>query len=204
MLNFKRIPVNQSKPDSVAVPTLKWRYTPLAMALHWLLAVLLVATAGLGLYMVSIEEQPGSGWYFDLHKSIGVMISLLVATRLVWRMNHKPAALPASLPAWQRRAAQVNQWLLYALMVAMPLAGYLGSVYSKAGVAVFGVMTPRWALPDHDRAEQFFGIHEVLFWCLATLVTLHVLGALKHLWVNQDGVFQRMGWRTKSVDQALK
>jgi cytochrome b561 len=190
--------VNPAKPVLVAVPSLVWRYSPLAMALHWLLAVLLFGTAGLGLYMMSIEEQPGSGWYFDLHKSIGVVISVLVATRLIWRLRHRPAALPASMPAWQRRAALITQWLLYGLMVAMPLAGYLGSAYSKAGMAVFGAMTPRWAVPDHDRAEQFFGIHEVLFWCLAALVTLHVLGALKHLWVDKDGVFQRMGWRTKA------
>ena len=74
----------------------------------------------------------------------------------------------------------------------MPVTGYLGASYSKAGVALFGLPTPHWALPDHGRAELFFNVHSVLVWVLVALVSLHVLAALKHLLLDKNGVFQRM------------
>ena len=73
--------------------------------------------------------------------------------------------------------------------------GYLpeGASHSQAGVAWFGINTPRWTLPDHATAEQFYGLHEALGWLLVAAVVLHVLGALKHRFVDRDTVFQRMG-----------
>jgi cytochrome b561 len=171
-----------------------WRYDLAAVGLHWLLALLLTFIAALGWYMMSVEDEPGSGRYFELHKSLGLVIAALVAARILWRLTHRPAALPASVPAWQARLSAVTVGLLYALMVLLPITGYLGASYSKHGVALFGLATPQWALPDHDTAEWFFDIHGVLIWVLVALVAVHVLGALKHLLIDKDGVFQRMGF----------
>jgi cytochrome b561 len=141
------------------------------------------------------EDEPGSAWYFELHKSIGLVIALLAAVRIVWRLGHRPQPLPARVPRWQARLASSTEWLLYGLLVVVPVTGYLGASYSKAGVKLFGLVTPRWALPDHDTAEQFFDIHSALVWVMVALLCAHVLGALKHLLIDKDGVFQRMSFR---------
>ena len=169
-----------------------WRYSRPAMLLHWGVAILLTAMAALGWFMMTIEDDPGSVWYFDLHKSFGLVFAALVALRLIWRLTHRPEALPATLPAWQIRLAHWTQFLLYVLMVLMPLTGYLGASYSKKGVQFFGVSTPHWALPNHDLAEQFYGIHSVLIWVIVALVVLHVLGVLKNLLMDKNAVFRRM------------
>ena len=174
-----------------------WRYSGTAIFLHWTLAVWLTAMAGLGWYMMSIEDEPGSGWYFALHKSFGILALLLLAARVVWRITHRPSALPAADAAgrWVNRVAHVTQALLYLLMALMPLTGYLGAAYTKSGVQLFGLPLPQWAVPDHDQAEQFFEIHSVLVWVLVALVALHVLGALKHLLLDKNGVFARMWFK---------
>jgi cytochrome b561 len=172
--------------------TFTWRYTGTAIALHWGIALLIAFIAALGWYMMSIEDEPGSGWYFNLHKSLGIVMALLVAVRIGWRSLNRPEPLSTAIPKWQRQLSQATQGLLYLLMVLVPFAGYIGASYTKKGVLWFGLATPHWAVPDHDRAEQFFDIHSVLVWVLVVLVALHVLGALKHLLIDHDGVFQRM------------
>lgn len=177
---------------------LTWRYTRTAIALHWGLALLIAFMAALGWYMMSIEDEPGSGWYFNLHKSLGIVLALLVVVRIGWRSRNRPEPLSTVIPKWQRQLSRATQWLLYLLMVLVPAAGYIGASYTKKGVLWFGLATPQWAVPDHDRAEQFFDIHSALVWVLVVLVGLHVLGALKHLLVDHDGVFQRMWFRRRS------
>lgn len=175
-----------------AAPT-PWRYGVPARVLHWLIAPLLAVMAALGWYMMSIEKLPESGWYFDLHKSLGIGMFALIVLRLLWRITHPPQPLPARVPAWQVRVASVTQRLLYVLMVAVPCAGISGAVLSEDGLALFGVPLPRLAA-NHDVSELFFTVHGVLIWGLIGLVVVHVAGALKHLLIDRDGVFRRMGW----------
>jgi cytochrome b561 len=169
-----------------------WHYSRLAVALHWSLAVLLAGMLALGWFMMSVEDELGSDWYFGQHKSVGILVALLVPLRLIWRLATPPAPLPASVPSWQARLATITQWALYAVMVLMPLSGYLGASYSEHGVALFGWPLPVWAPADHDRSEQFFDIHGALAWVLVALVAAHVVGSLKHLLKDKDGVFERM------------
>lgn len=186
-----KINTAKSKRSLIGAQT-DWQYSRPAILLHWVAALLVVFMVALGWYMTSIDDQPGSNWYFDLHKSVGLVFALLVVARGLWRMTHTPEKLPAALQAWQVKLAKWTQYLLYLLMVVVPLAGYLGASYSKQGVQLFGLSTPQWATPNHDLAEQFYGIHSVLVWLLIVLVALHVLGALKHLLLDKDAVFQRM------------
>lgn len=177
---------------TVSSTSARWRYAAPAILLHWLLAILIASLVAVGWYMMLIEDDPGSDWYFRLHKSIGIVVFALVLMRIGWRATHRPAPLPPSLPAWEVRLSHGAQWALYACMLLMPILGFLGASYSKEGVAFFGVQLPAWVAPDHDTSEMLFSLHIGLAWVLVALIGLHVAGALKHLLMDKDGVFQRM------------
>ena len=100
-------------------------YTRTAIALHWLLALMLPVQIGLGWYMLSVEKEPGSETLFALHISIGLTIALLLALRVVWRAANRPAALPANVASWEVKAARLSHLLLYLLMILLPVTGYL-------------------------------------------------------------------------------
>lgn len=173
-------------------------YTWQAMALHWLLAVLIIGMLWLGFSLEDIPRNtPARGFYVNLHKSFGVLVLLLVLVRLAWRATHKPPPLPAGLPGWQARAAAWSHRLLYLCMLLQPLSGYLASSFGKYGVKFFGIPLPQWAW-ESKPVQTFFGtIHGVVAVTLLVLVALHVAAALKHLLVNRDQVFQRM-WPGRS------
>lgn len=181
-----------TKNANFASTLASWRYNAVAILLHWILTILIVGMVALGWFMMSIEDEPGASWYFNLHKSVGLLIFGLVLIRVVWRFRHTPSALPASLPKWQVTASAIAQWLLYGCMVLLPITGFLGASYSKSGVNFFGLQLPSWLIPNHAAAEQFFSAHEALVWLLVTLVALHGAAGLKHLFIDKDNVFQRM------------
>lgn len=183
--------MNNLPEGSVPVST-EWRFTATARMLHWLVASLLVVMATLGWYMMSIEKLPESGWYFDLHKSLGLIVFSLILLRLFWRLSHEVQPLPQHVPRWQVRLSTWTQRLLYLLMVALPCTGILGALFGDDALAFFGLQLPR--LPaNHDLSDLFFNIHSVLIWCLVAVVVLHIAGSLKHLLIDRDGVFRRMG-----------
>jgi cytochrome b561 len=156
------------------------------------LAVLIAGLVGIGWYMMSIEDDPGSDWYFNIHKSFGIVVFALVLLRIVWRAMHRPIPLPTSLPKWQVSLSHATESALYVCMILMPILGFFGALYSKSGVSFFGVQLPLWTVSNHDTAELFFGLHSALAWVLVILVAVHAVGGLKHLLVDKDGVFQRM------------
>ncbi|MDB5872086.1 MAG: putative cytochrome [Ramlibacter sp.] len=169
-----------------------WQYGAPAIALHWLLAVLISFMAGLGWYMMTVEHEPGGDWYMNLHKSVGLVVFVLVLLRIVWRAFHAPEPLPPNTPRWQVQSAKATQWLLYACMVVLPVTGILGASYSRPGLAFFGMQVPMWAATSRATSKLFFTIHSFTVWVLVALVVLHVLGGLKHLLVDRDEVFRRM------------
>ena len=183
-------------PNQTETGVTSWTYAPIARVLHWGLALLLSGMVALGWYMMSIEKQPNSGWYFELHRSVGITIVSLVVLRMLWRMTHRPDDFPSSVPSRQKRFAGLTQSLLYIVMFIMPLTGLVGALFSKDGVSFFGISLPHPA-PNHDLSEQLFAVHGVIVWVLISLVLLHAAGALKHLWIDRDGVFQRM-WPSKN------
>jgi cytochrome b561 len=161
--------------------------------LHWLLAVLLIYQLALGWWMLDLPKSPPglrAGW-FNLHKSIGISIGMLVLVRLAWRMGHAAPAHPA-LPAWQRRAAHASHVLLYACMLVLPLSGYLGSVFSGYPVKFFGSVLPPWAPAWPDGKAAMSALHLGAVWTFMALVAAHVAAALWH-WTRRDGVVAAMG-----------
>lgn len=177
--------------EAVPTPAQPWRYGRTAMALHWTIAALVAVLLGLGWYMLSVEEDPGSARLFALHISLGLAAALLIVVRLAWRVGNPPQ--PAAVRSvWQARAARATHGLLYTMLVLMPSAGFLGASFSSDAVGFFGLALPRWAQPDDALREKFFAVHSFVAWILLALISLHVLGALKHLFVDRDGVFWRM------------
>ena len=171
----------------------------MAITLHWLIAIGIIGQIALGLWMIEIPKYPvgvRAAW-FNLHKSIGLTIGLLVIVRIAWRLAHSPPALPATMPRWQVRLARVNHALLYFCMITMPLAGYLGSTFSGYPIRYWGVTLPGWGWKDDALKDFFSQVHLVTAIVFILLISLHVLAALKHLVIERDGVFSRM-WRGRS------
>lgn len=170
------------------------RYGGVAIALHWLVAALVLGQLALGWWMIDLPKSPPglrAGW-FNVHKSIGLTIGLLMLGRLWWRSRHAPPPLPASLPRLQVLAARANHAALYVCLLLMPLSGYLGSVFSGYPIKYFGIVLPQWGWASPTLKEFFSGVHLATVWVLMALIALHLGAALKHLLVNRDGVFARM------------
>jgi cytochrome b561 len=180
------------------------RYDRIAMTLHWVVAIGVLAQIALGLWMIDIPKLPAgvrASW-FNLHKSIGMTLGVLVVVRLAWRLTHRPPALPSTIPRWQVKAAEASHFLLYACLVTMPLAGYLGSIFSGYPIRYFGLLMPGWGWKDDALKEFFSSAHLVTAVLFISLITLHVLAALKHLLYDRDGVFQRVVPHRRAVVSA--
>jgi cytochrome b561 len=171
------------------------RYTRVAVVLHWIVAAIVLAQFPLGWWMQEIPKQPPGprAEMFNLHKSIGLAILALMIARLAWRMGHVPPALPP-MPRWQAITARSTHWLLYALLIAMPLAGYLGSAYSGYPVKFFGMTLPSWAAKNVQLKEWMGTAHYALSWALLAAFGLHILGVAKHMILERDGLLRRMSW----------
>lgn len=170
------------------------RYSSVAIALHWLIAILIIGTFTLGWVMTDIPGlTPTKLRYFSWHKWAGVTVLALAALRLLWRLRSRPPAYPAHMPTWQRHAAHSLHGLLYVLMFAVPLSGYFYSLAAGVPVVYFGLF-PLPTLIEADQALKpaLGALHYWLNMLLAALVAIHVLAAFKHLLLDRDGVMQRM------------
>lgn len=169
------------------------RYTNVAIALHWAIALLLIGQVAGGLFMSELPKgDPLKFVLFQAHKSFGILILALTVLRVLWRLGHKPPALPAALPAWQKFAAHAVQVGLYSLMVAMPLLGwaFVSTTTFQIPTFLFGVI-PLPHLPigvDQARADQFKELHELGAYALIGLFVLHAGAALHHHFIIRDGV----------------
>lgn len=173
------------------------RYSGVAMAFHWLLAGAILAAFGVGLWMSSLPFSPAKLQLINWHKWAGVTILLLSAARLLWRLTHRPPALPAriegAMPAWQRRAHHGTHHLMYVLFFAVPLLGWVHSSAKGFPIVWFGVLPlPDLVSPDPRLAEQLQPWHGLAAWTLMGLVALHVAAALKHQFIDRDGLIDRM------------
>ena len=172
------------------------RYTTVAIVLHWLIALMVVVQFGLGWGMQEIAKKPPGprAEAFNLHKSLGLTIFALMALRVAWRVRHPPPALPP-MPRWQARLAKSTHVLLYVALVAMPVAGYLGSVFSGYPVKFFGMALPAWGSARPDLKELMSAAHLWISWALAAAFAAHLAGVAKHTFIERDGLLRRMAWR---------
>lgn len=169
------------------------RYTRTAISLHWLVAIAIVATFALGIYMHELPFSPEKLKLYSWHKWAGVSIFLLVMLRIVWRLLRRPPALSAAVPDWQRQAAAGVHLLLYVLMLAVPVSGWLMSSAKGVPTVLFGVLPlPDLLGKDKELGELLETVHKALTFGMAGLVLAHAGAALKHHFMDRDDVLVRM------------
>ena len=168
------------------------RYDQIAIALHWLLALLLIGSFSFGTYMVDLPLSPSRLKLYNYHKWAGVTILTLSMLRLLWRLTHKPPP-DVPMPAWQQRLAHLTHGLMYVLFFAIPLVGWAYSSAAGFPIVAFGVLPlPDFVPVNRELAASIKPFHGWLAWTLATIVLAHVAAALKHQFVDRDGLLQRM------------
>jgi cytochrome b561 len=167
-------------------------YGTTAKVLHWLVVALLVAQYPIGWLMPDIHPgmQPGAGMIF--HISFGIVILLLIVLRLVWRLTH-PVAPESSLPPWQRLSSEVVHWMLYVLVLATTVTGWLFASFRGWPMSFFYLFPmPMLASDDAAAGKAIDGLHQAAEWALLVVIGIHVAAALVHLFVFRDRIMQRM------------
>lgn len=181
-------------PASVQDPRMsdpRSRYTSTAQALHWLTVLLVLAILPVAWVVVSLPHGPFRSWLFVVHRSLGVTILAVVAIRLAWRARHPAPCLPGGTPRALEWVGRLNHWLLYVLLLAMPVSGYLQSASGRP-VSYLGLFDLP-ALPENKAVDGIArSVHLLGQWGLYALVALHVLAAAWHVAVRRDGLLGRM------------
>jgi cytochrome b561 len=168
-------------------------YTRTARALHWLIALAIPPLMALGLYMEGLPFSPEKLQYYAWHKWAGVTIFFLVLLRLLWRFTHRPPPLPAYMSTLERFAAQTGHALLYLLLLAIPLSGWLMSSAKGVPTVWFGwILLPDLLSRNDALGDVLQTVHQGLNLTLAILVLGHAGAALKHHFMDRDDVLQRM------------
>ena len=192
-------------------------YSNIAILLHWLIGVSIIFMFLLGWFMEGLpKEAPKSSsydlfnlgiytweltketsprsFYFNLHKSIGITLFLFIIFRVFWRFTHKPPALLSSMKSWEKRLATSAHHGLYLLMILTPLAGIVMSVASKYGIKWFGIeLIP--GLDITSVRKLFYEFHEIFGLLILFILIFHIVGALKHTFVDKDGTLRRMWFK---------
>ena len=189
----------QARPSPPAAPAPldpPARYPAGAIALHWMMAVLIVVVGVLGLLHDSWPKQTQAFW-INLHALIGLLVFALLLTRMAWRRQHPPPALPADCGALSRRLSPPVHRLLYVLMFIIPILGIVTFIW-HGRVFDFGLFRVNFGVPKNRAVFQPTElVHGYLAYALFGLASLHALAALWHQFVRRDGVLLRMWPRAR-------
>lgn len=169
------------------------RYSTIAIALHWGIAVLVVGQILLIMAGDAVEGE-GARVFRDAHKAVGVSLLVLTLVRLGWRLANPAPPLPAGTPGWEKGLAHLTHVAFYAILLILPLSGWLASSAAGRDINWFGLFN--WPLlpigGGREAAGQFMDIHRLVVKGLYVLLALHVLAALKHQFFDRDNVVHRM------------
>ncbi|GKT18641.1 cytochrome b [Acidovorax sp. SUPP2522] len=173
------------------------RYGATAIALHWILGLALIGIFAVGLYMTGLPFSPQRLKLYNWHKWAGVTILALSTLRLIWRLTHRPPALPpavqAAMPRWQHIAHHGTHHLMYALFFIVPLVGWAYSSAAGFPIVFLGVLPlPSFVSVSPELAEAIKPWHEITAYALAALVVVHVAAVVKHQVIDRDGLLSRM------------
>ncbi|MDR6831982.1 MULTISPECIES: cytochrome b [unclassified Sphingopyxis] len=168
------------------------RYTKVAIWLHWLIGLAVIANIGLAMLTEDMPRETHRA-AMDIHKALGITILALTIVRILWRVGHKPPPLPAATPAWQRPLSKIVHFLFYALLILLPLSGWVWMSAAGRPIDFFGLATiPTIAQPDEGLADAMHDRHEMLGLAMLALAAIHILAALKHQFIDRTGLIGRM------------
>jgi cytochrome b561 len=161
-------------------------YTKTAGLLHWLIVGLVAALFCVGWFMTDLPRGAERGYFFALHKSLGLSLFFLMLLRLWWRYKHTPPPFPETVKPWQQWFASRVHVGFYMLLFIQPITGYLSSSFSGYSTKLFGLMLPSWASKNVVVNEFFTSVHQFSSCLLLLLIFLHIGGAISH--VARDGM----------------
>lgn len=171
----------------------KNRYGAVGQLFHWAIVALVVVQFVLALQAEGLDTSLERLQLMARHKSFGMTIFMLMVLRLGWRFISPPPPLPDAMAGWERILARGTHWLLYAILLVMPVAGWVTSTAKDLSVSWFGVFTwPDLVTGNETVAELAEGIHETLALVLLVVVGLHIAAALRHHYFKKDSVLLRM------------
>ncbi len=167
-----------------------------AKAFHWLSAALILFLVGYGFWMTHLAERAGRLAHYQWHSLIGWYLLLLLALRFGWRAFNPAPPLPAELPGWERTTAHVAHWVLYALMFAVSVSGWMVADTFRQPIeaTLFGVIPVPHLVSSRAWRGAIEGTHLALSYALFALAAVHIAAALRHHWMRKNPVLRRMGW----------
>lgn len=173
----------------------KNNYGWIAILLHWLMAIIMIALLAMGLYMVRLPISLAKLKLYGWHKEYGILILALVLVRVAWRLSNYMPLLPSTMPKWEKLAARSAHLAFYLFMFALPLSGWMISSAAGLPVSFFGLFVlPDLISPDESIRLVLQQLHEWLGYGLIALIILHVSAALQHHFYNRDDILRRMLW----------
>lgn len=188
----------------MTAPSQPTRYTKVAIILHWLIAAMLVSLVFVGWWMEDLSAAARAGEVsfdqvravYNWHKTAGILVLVLSLARLGWRFTHPVPALPATMKPWEALAARAAHIGFYVVMLGMPLIGWAMVSNSSLPTRLFnleGVNLPGLPVPDSEALQDILGsAHSAGGWVILVLLALHAGAALKHHFLDRDGVLNRM------------
>ncbi|HEY1750529.1 MAG TPA: cytochrome b [Caulobacteraceae bacterium] len=170
------------------------RYSNLNQRLHWATALCVLAILPLGWVMVHAKDDwPFREAFFNWHKTLGAIVLLVTAFRIVWRFRDPPPPYPPLIAAWERVLAHIAYWIFFAALIYMPVTGFLTTTYGGHPTKLFNLIpTPQLLPKDQHLAELFGGLHLAGQWLIYLLIVLHLGAVAMHLMFRRDGLLGRM------------
>ena len=170
------------------------RYHLGSVILHWIIGMAVLTQLSLGYWMTNLPKTPPglrAGW-FNVHKSVGITIGIFILLRIVWRLMHRPPALPDFLKPNEKILAKIGHIALYVSMVCVPLSGFLGSSFSKYPIKYFGIELPKFLMANDALKVFMREFHAISVIVLMSLIAIHVLAVAKHVLLDKQNILNRM------------
>ena len=172
--------------------TTRLQYGTTAKLFHWLIVALLMAQYLIGWLMPDLHRDMKPGAPMTFHISCGLTILMLIVLRFVWRLTH-PVAPDSSLTPMQRLGSEAVHWILYALVLATTLSGWLFASFRGWSVSYFYLFPlPMLAADNAAGGKAIDGLHQAMEWALLVFIVIHVASALAHVFIYRDRIMQRM------------
>ncbi len=159
--------------------------------MHWLMALLIIGLLAVGLYMTNLPAGEQKSTLYGWHKSFGIIILVLALLRVIWSLSNKTPSL--NIVRYEQIAARCMHFILYILMIFMPLSGWIMSCAAGHPPSLFGMVTlPNIVAPNNELRDVFALMHQWIAYCLIVLIVIHVLAALKHHFIDKNDILRRM------------